>query len=82
MADLPKTVHIVEEGPREGFQFERQVIPTARKIELIEALAETGLDAIQAVSFVDPRRVPGGPMRMPWWRGCARAMASRTPRSG
>ena len=44
MADFPKTVHIVEEGPREGFQFEPRVIPTARKIELTLALAETGLD--------------------------------------
>src|SRR5690606_15693997 len=59
MADLPKTVEVVEEGPREGFQFEKQVIPTARKIELIEALADTGLRTIQAVSFVSPKRVPG-----------------------
>jgi len=59
MADLPKTVEIAEEGPREGFQFEKQFIPTARKIELIEALADTGLRTIQAVSFVSPKRVPG-----------------------
>ncbi len=57
--DLPKKVFIHEEGPREGFQFEKGVIPTAAKIELIEALAETGLDEVECVSFVDPRRVPG-----------------------
>ena len=35
------------------------VVPTARKIELIEALSETGLHHIQIVSFVNPKRVPG-----------------------
>ena len=59
MTDLPKQIHIVEEGPREGFQFETGQIPTSRKIELIDALSATGLKHIQIVSFVDPRRVPG-----------------------
>src|ERR1051325_5269035 len=59
MADLPKFVKISEEGPREGFQIEKGNIPTARKIELTEALSETGLKHIQIVSFVNPKRVPG-----------------------
>ena len=59
MADLPKFVKISEEGPREGFQIEKGDIPTARKIELIDALSETGLKHIQIVSFVNPKRVPG-----------------------
>lgn len=59
MSDLPRTIRINEEGPREGFQFERGPIPTARKIELIEALSATGLAQIQVVSFVPPRNVPG-----------------------
>jgi hydroxymethylglutaryl-CoA lyase len=59
MSDLPKKVHIHEEGPREGFQFEKQVIPTARKIALIDALSGTGLEEIQIASFVNPKRVPG-----------------------
>src|SRR5918999_289560 len=59
MSDMPKSVTINEEGPREGFQIEPGSIPTARKIELIEALAETGLKHIQIVSFVNPKRVPG-----------------------
>lgn len=59
MSDLPKAVTITEEGPGEGFQFEPGPIPSAHKIELIEALAETGLAHIQAVSFVSPKRVPG-----------------------
>ena len=59
MSDLPAAVHITEEGPREGFQIEKGAIPTARKIELIDALARTGLDRIQIVSFVNPKNVPG-----------------------
>lgn len=59
MSDLPKSIHLFEEGPREGFQIESADIPAARKIELIDALAQTGLDHIQIVSFVNPKRVPG-----------------------
>lgn len=59
MSDLPKFVYIQEEGPREGFQIEPGPIPTADKIRLIEALAETGLKHIQACSFVSPKVVPG-----------------------
>jgi hydroxymethylglutaryl-CoA lyase len=59
MSDLPNRVHISEEGPREGFQFEKGAIPTARKIALIDALAQTGIDQIQIVSFVNPKAVPG-----------------------
>lgn len=59
MSDIPKVVHINEEGPREGFQIEKGPIPTARKIEFIDALSRTGLDHIQIVSFVNPKAVPG-----------------------
>lgn len=59
MSDLPKKVKINEEGPREGFQIEKNPIPTDRKIALIDALSETGLTHIQTVSFVNPKRVPG-----------------------
>jgi len=59
MSDLPKAVHVNEEGPREGFQIEKGPIATARKIALIDALARTGLDHIQIVSFVNPKNVPG-----------------------
>ncbi len=59
MSDLPKTVEVHEEGPREGFQIEPGPISTADKIRLIEALAETGLHHVQACSFVSPRIVPG-----------------------
>ncbi len=59
MADWPKAIHIHEEGPREGFQFEKGPIATESKVELIDALSETGLKEIQVVSFVNPKRVPG-----------------------
>src|SRR6202140_1618494 len=59
MTDLPSHVEIHEEGPREGFQIEPGPIPTADKIRLIEALAETGLRHIQVCSFVNTRLVPG-----------------------
>jgi hydroxymethylglutaryl-CoA lyase len=59
MSELPSAVHITEEGPREGFQFEKAAIPTRRKIALIDALSQTGLDHIQIVSFVNPKAVPG-----------------------
>jgi hydroxymethylglutaryl-CoA lyase len=59
MSDIPSAIHITEEGPREGFQLEKAAIPTARKIELINALSKTGLDEINTVSFVNPKLVPG-----------------------
>lgn len=59
MSDLPRHIHINEEGPREGFQIEPGPIPTARKIELSQRLAETGLGHIQVASFVNPKAVPG-----------------------
>lgn len=58
MSDLPKRVHILEEGPREGFQIEKGPIPTARKIEFIDSLSETGLEQVQVTSFVNPKAVP------------------------
>ena len=58
MANLPKRIEIKEEGPREGFQIEKNPIPTARKIDFINALSKTGLKTIQIVSFVNPKLVP------------------------
>lgn len=59
MSDLPGTISITEEGPREGFQIESEAVPTADKLRLIDALGQTGVPAIQACSFVSPRLVPG-----------------------
>ena len=55
---LPSQVKIVEVGPRDGLQNEKQIVPTPVKIELIERLAETGLRRIEATSFVSPKWLP------------------------
>lgn len=59
MSDIPKSVRINEEGPREGFQIEKGPITTAEKIALIDSLSQTGLKQIQTVSFVPAKNVPG-----------------------
>jgi hydroxymethylglutaryl-CoA lyase len=58
MSDFPKSVEINEEGPREGFQIEKGPIATARKIELVDSLSETGVKVIQVASFVSNKAVP------------------------
>jgi hydroxymethylglutaryl-CoA lyase len=58
MSDLPSAITIREVGPREGCQFEKGPIETARKIELVDALSDTGLKHIQVTSFVSPKWVP------------------------
>ena len=55
---LPSRVKIVEVGPRDGLQNEKQVVPTEIKIELIERLADAGVRIIEATSFVSPKWVP------------------------
>lgn len=56
--NLPARVKVVEVGPRDGLQNEPKPVPTPVKIELIERLAEAGLQAIEAGSFVSPQWVP------------------------
>ena len=51
-------VRIVEVGPRDGLQNESAIVPTAAKIELIDRLSRTGLQTIEATSFVSPKWVP------------------------
>ncbi|BAT80879.1 hypothetical protein LR48_Vigan07g036700 [Vigna angularis] len=55
---IPKFVKIVEVGPRDGLQNEKNIVPTAVKIELIHRLASTGLSVIEVTSFVSPKWVP------------------------
>jgi hydroxymethylglutaryl-CoA lyase len=49
---LPRAVRVREVGPRDGFQNEPEVIATERKIELIDALARTGVRRLEVTSFV------------------------------
>ena len=58
MSALPAQVRIVEVGPRDGLQNEKAVVATAAKIELIDRLSATGLQSIEATSFVSPKWVP------------------------
>src|SRR5204863_311415 len=55
---LPQRVRIREVGPRDGFQNEPEVLATADKVRLIEALARTGLRRIEATSFVRADVIP------------------------
>lgn len=57
-AGMPGRVRIVEVGPRDGLQNEATPVPAAAKIELIDRLSATGLQTIEATSFVSPRWVP------------------------
>jgi hydroxymethylglutaryl-CoA lyase len=54
----PTTVEIVEVGPRDGLQNEAAVIPTDRKIALVDVLSEAGFRRIEVASFVSPKWVP------------------------
>ncbi len=58
MSDIPNSVYIREVGPREGFQFEKGPIPTARKVELVDQLSGTGVRYIQVTNFAHPKWVP------------------------
>ncbi|MBS0307839.1 MAG: hydroxymethylglutaryl-CoA lyase [Proteobacteria bacterium] len=56
--NLPDKVKIVEVGPRDGLQNEKDTIPAAVKIELIDRLSRAGFANIEAAAFVSPKWVP------------------------
>ena len=53
-----KKIKIVEVGPRDGLQNEKQLLPTEIKVELIEKLLETGLTTIEVGAFVSAEKIP------------------------
>ena len=57
-ATLPKSVRLVDVGPRDGLQNEKSLVPTDVKVALIERLVEAGVKAVEATSFVSPKWVP------------------------
>lgn len=57
-ASLPRQVKIVEVGPRDGLQNEKESIPADVKIELVNRLTAAGFVNIEAASFVSPKWVP------------------------
>lgn len=56
--NLPRSVKLVEVGPRDGLQNEPMPVITAVKIELIHRLQDAGLSVIEATAFVSPKWVP------------------------
>ncbi len=56
--DLPRSVRVVEVGPRDGLQNEPVEVPTQIKIAFIDRLSQTGLPAIEATAFVSAKWVP------------------------
>jgi hydroxymethylglutaryl-CoA lyase len=58
MNTLPTRVRIVDVGPRDGLQNEKQPVAAAHKIELVHRLQDAGLKEIEVTSFVSPKWVP------------------------
>lgn len=55
---LPKSVKIVEVGPRDGLQNEKGLVSLDAKVALVEQLAKAGCSVIETGSFVSPKWVP------------------------
>ena len=58
MSTLPSRVTLVDVGPRDGLQNEKQSVAAAVKIELVHRLQAAGLREIEVTSFVSPKWVP------------------------
>jgi hydroxymethylglutaryl-CoA lyase len=58
MSKLPSRVKLVDVGPRDGLQNEKQVVPAEIKIGLVHRLQQAGLREIEVTSFVSPKWVP------------------------
>lgn len=55
---MKERVTVVEVGPRDGLQNEKQIVPAAVKLELIHRLADCGMPVVEATSFVSPKWIP------------------------
>ncbi len=58
MMNLPSKVKIVDVGPRDGLQNEKEPVPAQIKIGLVHRLQDAGLKEIEVTSFVSPKWVP------------------------
>jgi len=58
MPALPSKVTLVDVGPRDGLQNEKQMIPAEVKVELVDRLTEAGFGNVEVTSFVSPKWVP------------------------
>ncbi len=55
---LPSKLKVVEVGPRDGLQNEKETIPVEVKVALVDRLSAAGFPNIEASSFVSPKWVP------------------------
>src|SRR5690606_11050589 len=55
---LPKNVTIIEVGPRDGLQNEKNYVEETEKVRFIHALQESGIEEMELTSFVSPKWVP------------------------
>ncbi len=69
---IPRFVHLTDVGPRDGLQNEKQPVPAAVKIELVQRLQAAGLKDIEVTSFVSPKWVPQMADNAEVMRGIAR----------
>ena len=58
IAGIPSFVKVVEVGPRDGLQNEKELVTTAAKIELVDRLSLAGIRNIEVTSFVSPKWIP------------------------
>ncbi len=58
LTSLPHRVRLIDVGPRDGLQNEKQPVPAAVKVELVHRLQAAGLKEIEVTSFVSPKWVP------------------------
>jgi hydroxymethylglutaryl-CoA lyase len=58
MMTYPEKVLVEEQGLRDGLHSEKTIVPTGKKLELINALVDAGLKRVQVTSFVHPKLVP------------------------
>jgi hydroxymethylglutaryl-CoA lyase len=58
LKSLPHRVRLIDVGPRDGLQNEKQPVPAAVKVELVHRLQAAGLNEIEVTSFVSPKWVP------------------------
>ncbi len=72
---MSETIEIVEMGARDGLQNEKAILEVADKVEFIRRLEACGVRRIEAVSFVNPRRVPQ-------MAGAEEIMAALPPQAG
>ncbi len=56
--NLPRRIKLIDVGPRDGLQNEKQPVPAAVKVELVHRLQAAGLNEIEVTSFVSPKWVP------------------------